>query len=593
MINVADELHAATEQGIIASSSEISIPNSEETVAEALARQQEEIDELEEGMPDDYAKEETVGNFRSALMGANGILRLRPLYGARGALIQDTQDTTHHIIVRHETNENELGEYGLQKEIEGGESYGYTLPEEGAKYSFPFGAKSGIELMEPSFGGASHFYVPTTAPANIITQSGFNFEACGLVEITEGMSITFVKEVKYYNHTNEQTQETETVKDDDESGIDYATTEGYVYVCSLYVYSTSETPSEISLADIKQDTNILNDRTHGLAAIKTAIATLAANKTLAELQASMQGSTGNHTLLEIYTLLTSNDNGLAALKTYLTTTIYTYLTDTINANMAKDSSVKDGNDTAIGLLKDQNNGLAAIKSALANLTVSLTQADLAYLASQITGLNLSSQQISDLGSAIATAIGSVTATLTSSQIADIVSAIENGVTLSQLNTTIGNAAAASQQAATNAGQAAQNANSAAEEASQAAAAAAQAAAAIEGLVTETELTALPSTAVINIEQPEQSSGAVVLTIAPDIEYTLGDLTSLSLVLSAPASDNRYHDYAVRFRAIADFQVQVTHYDQQHTIQFLYSAQCKTGHYYLLSIYDDKAFMAEF
>jgi hypothetical protein len=251
---------------------------------------------------------------------------------------------------------------------------------------------------------------------------------------------------------------------------------------------------------------------------------------------------------------------------------------------------------------DWGTSLEEVKAALNSLNVTLTQTELDYLASQISGLNLSSAQISALSSDIATALGTVTATLTSSQIDAIVAGIEDGVTLNTLNTTIGNAGTAAanaatkaRTAATQATTAAQNANSASNSAATAAANAATAAAALESLATETQLTALPSTAVINLEQPAQSSGAVVLTIAPDIEYTLGDVTSLTLVLSAPPSDSRYHDYAVRFHATADFTLQITHYDTQNNIvvNYPYGASCKSGSYYLLSVYANVALLAEF
>ena len=46
------------------------------------------------------------------------------------------------------------------------------------------------------------------------------------------------------------------------------------------------------------------------------------------------------------------------------------------SSVAQRSDVKDGNDTAIGMLKDQTNGLAAIKTALGQINVSALQAAL-------------------------------------------------------------------------------------------------------------------------------------------------------------------------------------------------------------------------
>ena len=596
MINVADELHAATEQGIIASSSEIGIPNSEETVAEALARQQEEIDELEEGMPDDYAKEETVGNFRSALMGANGILRLRPLYGARGALIQYTQDTTHHIIIRRETNENELGDYSLQKEIEGAEAYGYTIPEVGEKYSFPFGAKSGMELMEPSFGGAMHSYVPTIAPANIVTLEGFNFEACGLVEITEGLSITFVKEVKYYNHINEQTQETECVKDDDESGIDYATTEGYVYLCSVYLYSVSAIGAETNLPEIKAAIKAVTPPSIPTDYAKEA--TLGNESTDTQTSKTVFGW-----LKKLYLLLTDNVYGLDKIKQSAANAAFSAGTASDSASSAATSAASA--DGKIGT-EDNAASAATLFGRLKQANTYLTDTIAARLGTPSTGHTIAGDvesiktETDKIGTATSgkpatlfAAIEAINMNLTQEQINAIVTAIQNGVTLSQLNTSItnaGNAATAAGTAATTAGQ---TASLAAQSAQTAAADAASVMAEVQELMSEAEVLAIPHQAAINIIVPQEHSGAVAnLAINPNVMYTLGNLTALSLIMQTPADANVYNEYMVQFYCQTGFTLAVTHYDGQTTVLFPYGAACEAGHHYALSIVNNMALLAK-
>lgn len=59
-------------------------------------------------------------------------------------------------------------------------------------------------------------------------------------------------------------------------------------------------------------------------------------------------------VVNIYNALTDGTNGLSAIKSAIPSV----------SGLATETSVKDGNDTAIGLLKDQTNGLTAIASLI-------------------------------------------------------------------------------------------------------------------------------------------------------------------------------------------------------------------------------------
>ena len=205
------------------------------------------------------AQEETLEDFRTALMGKDGYLFIRPLFGVRGAITSGQVETTVSLIsqILSGGSWSEYGLTGVDTESESWEVYetiDYSLPVPGRTYDFRLGCFNGSEMLASLVGAQRHF-VPTAAPLNILTTDGqgdttLNYTDMELMELERGSRVKFLKEVKYYSHSDQGT--TETVKDDDESGIDYASDSNYTYILSVYVYAEDEEDTEISLNDIDE-----------------------------------------------------------------------------------------------------------------------------------------------------------------------------------------------------------------------------------------------------------------------------------------------------------------------------------------------------
>lgn len=150
-------------------------------------------------------------------------------------------------------------------------------------------------------------------------------------------------------------------------------------------------------------------------------------------------------------------------------------------------------------------------------------------------------------------------------------------------------------AATKATTAANSATGAAQSASSAAAQAAQAIAAIGQLQGETEILSLPSQARINIITPASQSGAVNdFPIEANVMYSFGDLTALSLIMQEPSDLTAYNEFMVCFFCQTGFTLSVQHWDDPTTeVLFAHNPVCEAGHYYMLSIVNNMAYLGKF
>lgn len=112
--------------------------------------------------------------------------------------------------------------------------------------------------------------------------------------------------------------------------------------------------------------------------------------------------------------------------------------------------------------------------------------------------------------------------------------------------------------------------------------------------TETEILSLPNAARIDIVTPEQSSGAISnLQIHANVMYHLGDLTALSLIMVEPSDLTIYNEFVVCFFCQTGFTLQITHWDANTQVLFNSGATCEAGHYYILSVVDNLALLAKF